>query len=196
MRLASLSLLSVGALALTCSQSGEPQEDRTLRKLKEAQAQNVPGPRSEDPNAELARNALSEPHVETLPWAGASVRAGDVVIDFRRATKSKALSSKRVTLTTEDNFVQVELSFESLAAKDVGVSMNGIVLKSAARRWPLARDAQLVGGSRDLELPLGPHDKRTEQLLFEVSDAELKTPLAIEIPSTPAPVTIELHPNK
>jgi len=184
MRLWPAPLLAAAALLLGagCSR-GEPtpESDRTLARLKqeaERVAAHGPGGRApaQDPNAGLATLAAAQADARPadggrlqLPEGNATVHVGTVAVKLLGLTASHAESTSRVTLTTEELFLRVQLITQNVGERAAKLDFNSVrVIDGRGGAWTLARDVQRLAGTRELAAPLEPMDRREYVLFFEV----------------------------
>lgn len=178
--------------------AGDPGTDHTIAKLKQEQArlaregQPAPTPRGApkaDPLAEAVA-APSQPEDLTLP-ASAPTKLGDATVKLTGLRRSQAVAGAKVTLTTADAFVRVELSV--LAGKGQTVSLNDATLHKGAQTFELATDAMRVGGGSPTRFELVPGEERSVVLYFELPREAVGPGLALTLPSAGPPVEVPLQ---
>jgi hypothetical protein len=176
-----LLLLAVAAL-LGCPEKNpgvsKAEDDHTLAKLKEAQAlgDNVQGPPqpAQDPNqklADLAAAGPSEGGPRPLPAKNETVHLGTVALKLVGLSTAPTVSNGKLTLSTDDTFLLVKVLAQNVGEREqeldfsLAAVKNGKQLESA-----IARDAQRVGGTKELRQTFGLGDKQRQELvlIFEV----------------------------
>lgn len=191
-------LLCTAALLGGCTKE-EPaptqSEDRTLAKLRQevdrvnqggapAAPPNVP----EDPNARLAGLAAGHEADEARTYA---LPSKDVVKVDTLALQPAALEAVhslsgtgKVALTTPELFVRVKLEAENTGPQLVNVPFSAARLVDAeGKEYPIARDAQTVGGTRKLDHSWEHQQRESLVLLFEAPPAAMAPGLALLIPT-------------
>ena len=212
---ASLSpLLLAVALAWSwgCTKEEAPpsQEDRTLAKLR-AEAERVDrggapsGPPTktqaptEDPNATLAGLAAGEVGATDeklpLPDANATVHVGTLAMKLTKLESSQTVQgSGKLGLATEDRFLRVELIAQNVDKAQANVALDGArVVDPAGKEYGVARDAQIVGGTRQLRRVWAPEERTEVVLLFELPPASIGEGLTLVLPSTSGDVRLALQ---
>ncbi|HEX8699464.1 MAG TPA: hypothetical protein VF815_11550 [Myxococcaceae bacterium] len=193
----------------TKEEAPPPQEDRTLAKLR-AEAERVdrggapsgpptrgPAP-SEDPNSTLAGVAAGEVGANEeklrLPESNATVHVGTLAVKLVGIESSQAVQgSGKVGLATEERFLRVELIAQNVDKAVATVGLEGArVVDAAGKEFGLARDAQIVAGTRQLrrEWPAG--ERAEVVLLFELPPASIGEGLTLVLPSTSGDVRLAL----
>ena len=194
----------------TKEEAPPPQEDRTLAKLR-AEAERVDrggatsGPPSktqvptEDPNAGLAGLAAGEVGANdeklNLPDSNPTVHVGTLALKLTKLEAMQAVQgSGKIGLATEDRFLRVELIAQNVGKAPADVSLNGArVVDAAGKEFGLARDAQIVGGTRQLQREWAPEERTEVVLLFELPPASIGEGLTLVLPSTSGDVRLALQ---
>jgi hypothetical protein len=205
-------LLLAVALAWGCTkEEAPPQEDRTLAKLR-AEAERVdrggapsgpptqaPAP-AEDPNATLAGLAAGEVGANEerlrLPESNATVHVGTLALKLTKLESTQAVqgSGKVGGLATEDRFLRMELIAQNVDKAPANVALDGArVVDAAGKEYGIARDAQIVGGTRQLRRVWAPDERSEVVLLFELPPASIGEGLTLVLPSTSGDVRLALQ---
>ncbi|QRK03971.1 hypothetical protein JQX13_27190 [Archangium violaceum] len=193
-----------GLAALLCSaalmggckkEESAPTEDRTLAKLRQevdrvnqGGAPAAPPDAPADPNARLAGLAAGHEAEQARTYALASKERVKVDTLSLKPTHLEALHSLsgkgKVSLTTTDLFVRVELEAENVGPQPVDLSLSATRLVDAeGKEYPIARDAQTVGGTRTLDHTWQREQRESLVLLFEAPAEALAPGLALLIPT-------------
>jgi hypothetical protein len=206
-------LLLAVALAFSwgCTkEEAPPQEDRTLAKLR-AEAERVdrggapsgppsrgPAP-SEDPNATLAGLATGEKGSAEeklrLPEKSGTVHVGSLAVKLMKLEATQLVQgSGKVGLATEDRFLRVELIAQNVSKAPADAVLEGArVVDAAGQEFGLARDAQIVGGTRQLRRTWAPEERTEVVLLFELPKASIGEGLTLVLPATSGDVRLALQ---
>ncbi len=193
--LAPVALLTAAALLLGgCTKEestpGAPGagDDRTLRKLREEVdrvnqgGHPTRGPESTrgDPNANLAGlaaglDASGERRLD-LPASNATVHVDALAVKLTGLESShSAKGSGKVSLTTEELFLSVRLVAQNVGAAPLTLDLDGAkVVGAGGQQYPLARDAQVVAGTRPLRRTWAPEERADVVLLFELPPEALR----------------------
>lgn len=193
--LAPAALLTAAALLLggcTKEESARAPEgggdDRTLQKLR-AEVDRVNqgghptrGPESTrgDPNAQLAGLAAGlEESAERplpLPERNDTVHVDTLAVKLTGLESSHSVKgSGKVGLTTEELFLRVRLVTQNVGAAPVTLDLDGAqVVGAGGQQYTLARDAQVVAGTRPLRRTWAPQERTDVVLLFELPPAALR----------------------
>lgn len=189
-------LLWTAALLGGCTKEEPVPEDRTLEKLR-AEVDRVnrggapanPPLAVDDPRARLASRAAGHeekaPPPLTLPAKNETVHASTVAL---KLTGLEALHSVRgsgaVGLTTDELFLRVELVTQNVGSAPVALALGGARLRDAwGKEYTLARDAQMLAGTRPLERTWEPDKREPLVLLFELPPAALASGLTLLLPT-------------
>jgi len=203
-------LLLAVALTWGCTkEEAPPQEDRTLAKLR-AEADRVdrggapsgppikaPAP-SEDPNATLAGLAAGEVGANDeklrVPDSTPTVHVGTLALKLISLESSQAVQgSGKIGLATEDRFLRVELIAQNVDKAPANVALDGArVVDAAGKEYGLARDAQIVGGTRQLRREWASQERTEVVLLFELPPASIGEGLTLVLPSISGDVRLAL----
>jgi hypothetical protein len=163
-------------------------EDRTLRKLRqEVDRVNQGGPATRgpeatrgDPNANLAGLAAgldeSGERRLSLPEPNATVHVDTLAVKLAGLESSHSVrGSGKVALTTEELFLRVRLVAQNVGAAPVTVDLDGAkVVGADGPPYALARDAQVVAGTRPLRRTWAPEERTELALLFELPPTALR----------------------
>jgi hypothetical protein len=190
-------LLWTAALLEGCAkEEPAPTEDRTLQKLR-AEVERVnrggapatPPGIPEDPNARLAGLATGHeaPQAPRLspPSENATVHVGTVAMKLTGLEAHHSLhGSGKVSLTTDELFLRVQLITQNVGSTPAALSLGGARLVDAeGKEYALARDAQLIAGTRQLDRTWGQEQREPLVLLFEVPPAALTPGLTLLLPT-------------
>lgn len=180
------------------------EQDRTLLKLKEAQEKGDVGkgpPAQEHPNQKLADIVTGSKAAEggplPLPAKNDPVRLGTVSLQLKALETSPTVSSGKISLSTEQLFLAVKLLAENTSEREqlLDFSMAKVVAKG--EEHPIARDAQRVGGTRELQQTFGLAKglQKTEiVLLFEIPPGTVGSGMTLHIKSPELdPVSLPLE---
>jgi hypothetical protein len=205
-------LLLAAALSWGCTkeEAPPPQEDRTLAKLR-AEAERVdrggapsgpptraPAP-SEDPNARLAGLSSGEVGASQeklrLPEANDTIHVDSLAVKLTGLESSQAVQgSGKVGLATEDRFLRVTLVGQNVGAAPISVPLDGArVVDAEGKEYRVARDAQIVGGTRDLRRTWPASERMDVVLLFELPPSSIGAGLTLVLPSTSGDVRLALQ---
>lgn len=194
----------VGAMAGLCllaagcrrEQPPPPPSDRTLDRLRsEVERVNAGGAMAtapdqpEDPNQHLAALAAGQ---GTAPGpegpldsarVGGTASGGGLTATLRSAETSHRLQGKAMALTTEELFLKLEVELSTGAARHLAIDR--AVVTSEEGDHPMARDAQILAGTRQLGFDLAAGETRQVTLLFEVPRTSvLQGPLVLSLPQS------------
>nr|WP_211193792.1 hypothetical protein [Pyxidicoccus fallax] len=163
-------------------------DDRTLQKLRaEVDRVNQGGRPSQgpeatrgDPNANLAGLAAGldesgERQLE-LPASNATVHVDALAVKLTGLDAAHSVKgSGKVGLTTEDLFLRVRLVTQNVGAAPLTLDLDGAkVVGADGQQYTLARDAQVVAGTRPLRRTWAPEERTDVVLLFELPPAALR----------------------
>lgn len=163
-------------------------EDRTLQKLRQevdrvnqgGRPAQGPGSTRGDPNANLAGLAagLDESAEQTLalPERNDTAHVDTVAVKLTGLTSSHSVKgSGKVGLTTEELFLRVQLVTQNVGPAPVTLDLDGAkVVDGQGQQYGLARDAQVVAGTRPLRRTWAPEERTDVVLLFELPPAALR----------------------
>lgn len=163
-------------------------EDRTLQKLRQevdrvnqgGRPAQGPGATRGDPNANLAGLAAgldeSAEQVLPLPSPNDTVHVDTVAVKLTGLKSSHSVKgSGKVGLTTEDLFFRVQLVTQNVGAAPATLDMDGAkVVDAQGQEYPLARDAQVVAGTRPLRRTWAAEERTDVALFFELPPAALR----------------------
>jgi hypothetical protein len=204
-------LLLAVALAWGCTkEEAPPQEDRTLAKLR-AEAERVerggapsaPPTRahaaSGDPNAVLAGLAAGEADGSQeklrLPEPNNTVHVDTLAVKLSGLESSQAVQgSGKVGLATEERFLRVALVAENVGKAPLEVALDGArVVDAQGKEYRVARDAQILGGTRQLRRTWGLSERMDVVLFFELPPSSIGADLTLVLPSTNGDVRLALQ---
>lgn len=190
-------LLCAAALLEGCKKE-EPapvNEDRTLEKLRQevdrvnqgGAPSNAPGA-PEDPNARLAGLAAGREADQAKTYALPSkeaVKVDGLSLQPSGLESLHSLSAGKVSLTTTDLFVRVKLEGQNTGGVPVNVPLSQAKLVDAeGKEYPIASDAQTVGGTRKLDHTWELEQHESLVLVFEAPPAAMAPGLALVIPTS------------
>jgi hypothetical protein len=190
-------LLCAAALLEGCKkeESAPTTEDRTLEKLRqEVDRVNQGGAPStapgtpEDPNARLAGLAAGHEADQAKTYAlptKETVKVDTLALQPTALESLHSLSGTgKVSLTTTDLFVRVKLDAENVGTQALHVRLSESRLVDAqGKEYPIASDAQTVGGTRKLDRTWEQEQQASLVLVFEAPPAALAPGLALVIPT-------------
>lgn len=193
-----VAVLLCAALLGGCTEKPQeptPNDDRTLARLRQevdrvnkggapAVAPDAPS----DPNARLAGLAASreQDSVKNYPLAAPQpVQVDTLSIQPQALEAMHSLrGSGKVGLTTTDLFVRVTLKVQNTGDKPLNVTLSGARLVDAAgQSYPIARDAQTVGGTRVLDHTWAREQGEVLVLFFELPAPAVAAGLGLLIPT-------------
>lgn len=203
-------ILLAAALAWGCTkEEAPPQEDRTLAKLR-AEADRVgkggapSGPPSraqqpsEDPNMGLAGLATADEGASErklrLPDSNETKHVDTVAVKLTGLEASHSVKGGKLSLTTEDQFLRVQLVMQNVGQAPAALSLEGAKLVDAAgKEHSLARDVQIAAGTRELRHTWAPEERSDVVLFFEVPPSTLDAGLTLVLPATSGDVRFALR---
>jgi hypothetical protein len=204
-------MLLAAALAWGCTkEEAPPQEDRTLAKLR-AEADRVgkggapAGPPSraqqasdEDPNMGLAGLATADEGASDrklrLPDPNDTKHVDTVAVKLTGLEASHSVKGGKLSLTTEEQFLRVQLVMQNVGQAPANLSLDGARLVDAAgKEYPLARDVQIAAGTRELRHTWAPEERSDVVLFFEVPPSTLDAGLTLVLPATSGDVRLALR---
>ncbi len=203
-------MLVAAALAWGCTkEEPPPQEDRTLAKLR-AEANRldrggapsgppVPAAPPEDPNSGLAVLATvdgaSESRTLPLPSSNETLHVDTVAVKLTGLESSHSVQAPgKPGLTTEDRFLRVQMITENVGTAPASLSLEGTRLVDAeGKEYPVARDAQIVGGTRELRRTWAPSERVEVVLFFELSPSVIDAGLTLLLPSSSGDIRLALQ---
>ncbi len=202
-------LLLAAALVWGCSkEEAPPQEDRTLAKLR-AEADRVgkggapSGPpvrtaAPADPNANLADLATAGSDGPgrklRLPEPNDTKHVDTVAVKLTGLESSHSVKGGKLSLTTEELFLRVQLIAQNVGAAPAAVAMEGArLVEAGGKEYAVARDAQIAAGTRDLRHSWAPEERSEVVLFFEVPPSALDSGLTLVLPATRGDVRLALR---
>jgi hypothetical protein len=202
-------LLLAAALAWGCTkEEAPPQEDRTLAKLR-AEADRVgkggapsgpPGRAQvpEDPNAGLATLATADEgaseHKLRLPEPNETKHVDTVAVKLTGLESSHSIKGGKLSLTTEELFLRVQLVAQNVGKEPAPMSMEGAKLvDEAGKEYAVARDAQITAGTRQLGRTWAPEERADVVLFFEIPPSALDADLTLVLPAASGDVRLALR---
>jgi hypothetical protein len=202
MRRAALAAL----LFLGCPKPAEPpQEDRLLAKLRaekdrEAREGALPGapvPDLNNPSFNTGEDPLAktaaEPPAETKPLKlpeKIEFTSGKLLVRLNGAETSQTAAGNRVKLSTNEQFLRVDLKLKAVEAAEV--DLGAATLKAGDETFAIARDAQRVVGTKNLTRAINAGEAFETVLMFELPEAALAKGVTLQLPLTP-PLEVPLQ---
>jgi hypothetical protein len=202
-------LLLAAALAWGCTkEEAPPQEDRTLAKLRaeadrvgKGGAPSAPPSRTTapaDPNATLADLATTDADGAErplrLPEPNDTKHVDTVAVKLTGLLSSHSVKGGKLSLTTEELFLRVQLVAQNVGAAPAAVPLEGARLVDAeGKEHAVARDAQIAAGTRDLRHTWAPEERTEVVLFFEVPPSALGSGLTLVLPATSGDVRLALQ---
>jgi hypothetical protein len=202
-------LLLVAALAWGCTKDEPPPpEDRTLAKLR-AEADRVEkggapsGPPNRavpptDPNATLADLATNGPAATEqklrIPEPNDTKHVDTLAVKLTALQTSHSVKGEKLSLTTEELFLRVQLVAQNVGTAPAVVALGGArLVDGEAKEYPVARDAQIAAGTRELQRTWAPEERADLVLIFEIPSSALGSGLALMLPATRGDVRLQLR---
>jgi hypothetical protein len=202
-------LFLTAALVGGCLKEEAPPEDRTLSKLR-AEVDRVgrggapSGPRGEPsapetPNAALAGLASGQDYAQKRklhpPEPNETVHVGTVAVKLVGLEASHGVQgSGKVGLTTEELFLRVQLITQNVGPTAAGLALGPAKLVDpAGQMYAVARDVQMVAGTRELQRTWSPDERSELILFFEVPPSALGAGLTLVLPSPSGDVRLPLQ---
>ncbi len=186
-----LALAAVGLALAGCPKSDEqpPADDRLLQKLqaekdrlqKNGEAPRpLPGPAPiAEPNP-LAQRAAMPDVPKVLPVPGnPDFACGKASCRVSSVETSHSVATDKMTLTSDDYFVRVVVTAQLAAGGPIDLSQATLV--QGEEKFTIARDAQSLGGTRDLNRAAKPGEKTEATLYFEVPKAAIAPGLKLVV---------------
>lgn len=174
-----------------------PPPDRTLDKLRaEVDRANAggavassPAAEQEDPNqnlAALAAGIATDRGPEgplPLPSEGQEASAGELALHLGSAETRHQVKGTGMSLTSEELFLRAVVEVRNRGKSVSHVNIERFVVTDGETQWKLARDAQVLAGTRALGFDLTPGEQREVVLMFEVPPSALAGPtLVLSLP--------------
>jgi len=202
-------MLLAAALLWGCTkEEAPPQEDRTLAKLR-AEADRVgkggapSGPPSrtqapEDPNMGLADLATADQGASDrklrMPEPNDTKHVDTVAVKLTGLEASHSVKGEKLSLTTEEQFLRVQLVMQNVGQAPAAVSLEGArLVDEAGKEFALARDAQIAAGTRELRHTWAPEERSDVVLFFELPPSTLEAGLTLVLPTTSGDVRLALR---
>jgi len=197
------SLLCASTLLGGCKDQPEPEPttDRTLEQLRlevervnKGGAPAAPPDAPVDPNERLAQLAAAQDAEAPKRFSVVSRKAVPVNDGFEvRPAGLEAMhtlrGTSRLSLTTEEYFVRLTLEARNTGQEPASLGLsNARLVDEAGNEYAIARDAQNVGGTRQLDLiQVESEQKQSLVLIFEVPESALAPGLTLLIPTRGGP---------
>ncbi len=153
---------------------GPPADDRLLKKLQAEKDRLgkgaepvaiVAAPVAPEPNPLAARAAMPD-RPKTVPISGSpDFMVGKAACRVSSIETSHHVAGEKLSLTTDDYFVKVTLTGQVAGGGPLDLSQAKLV--AGGTDYPVARDAQRLAGSRELNRKLAPDEKIEAVLYFE-----------------------------
>jgi hypothetical protein len=199
-------LLLAAALAWGCTkEEAPPQEDRTLSKLRaEVDRVNQGGAPSgppdkaapEDPNASLADLAAggADGRKLQLPEKNDTQHVDTVAVKLTGLESSHSAKGAKLSLTTEELFLRVQLVTQNVGAAPASLGLdNARLVDAEGKEYPVARDAQIAAGTRELRRTWAPQERTEVVLFFELPPSAIGSGLTLVLPATSGDVRFALQ---
>ncbi len=170
------------------SPPSDPGMDHTIAKLKQEQARQARESKV-DPLAE-AVVAPEKPEDLALPPTGPA-KLGGATVKLTGLRRSQSVTGSKLTLTTADAFLRVELVIT--AGKAQTLSLSDVALHQGSQTYELATDAMRVGGGSPTRLELAPGEAKAIVLYFELPRDAVGKGLALTLPGGGAPSEVPLQ---
>lgn len=201
-------MLLAAALAWGCEKEEPRTEDRTIAKLRAEQNRvgkggTPSGPPTRlttpppDPNANLAGLATAddgEARKLKLPDPNDTKHVDTVAVKLVALESSHSVKGGKLSLTTEELFLRVQLVAQNVGAAPAPLALDGARLVDAAgKEYPVARDAQIAAGTRELTHTWGPQERAEVVLFFEIPPPALDSGLTLVLPASSGDVRLPLR---
>ncbi len=183
---------TVAALGLMLLGCPKPEavsaEDRLLKKLQAEKDRLEKGGTPARPSlpaapaepSPLAVRAAMPDVPKTLPIAGSpDFSCGLAACRVSSVETSHSIGGEKMSLTSDDYFIKVVLSAQRVGGGALDLSAAKLV--AGSHEYPIARDAQLLAGSRELSVSLEPDQKVERVLLFEAPKAAIAPGLKLVV---------------
>ncbi|MCP3101069.1 hypothetical protein LZ198_19520 [Myxococcus sp. K15C18031901] len=183
-------------------------DERTLQKLRQevdrvnqgGRATAAPEPVRAAPNAQLAGLAAAQtdmaPQKLNLPEPNDTVHVDTVAMKLTGLEASHSVKgSGKLSMTTEDQFLRVQLVTQNVGEKPASLDLDEAkVVDAKGTAYGVARDVQVLAGTRPLRRTWGPDERTDMVLLFELPPQALReSTLGLVIPGTGGEVRIPLR---
>lgn len=185
-------LLAAAGLALAgCPKADEqpPADDRLLQKLqaekdrlqKNGEVPKLPvaAPIAAEPNP-LAQRAAMPDAPKVLPVPGnPDFACGKAACRVSSVETAHSVATDKTTLTSDDYFVKVIVTAQLAAGGPVDLSSATLV--NGEQTFAIARDAQSLAGTRELNRTAKPGEKLEATLYFEAPKAAIGPGLKLKV---------------
>ncbi|MBN1208096.1 MAG: hypothetical protein JXB05_24745 [Myxococcaceae bacterium] len=201
-------LLLAAALTWGCTkEEAPPPEDRTLARLRaevdrvnQGGAPSGPPARAaapEDPNASLADLAAADgaqARKLPLPEKNDTQHVDTVAVKLTGLESSHSTKGGKLSLTTEELFLRVQLVTENVGAAPASLALDGArLVDTEGKEYPVARDAQIAAGTRELRRTWAPQERTEVVLFFELPPSAIGSGLTLVLPATSGDVRLALQ---
>ncbi|XXF76650.1 hypothetical protein P2318_26870 [Myxococcaceae bacterium GXIMD 01537] len=203
-------LLAVATLVGGCrKEEAPPQEDRTLARLRDevdrvnrgaAPAGPPSAAPSEAPNARLAGLAAGASEAEerplNLPKDNPTVHVDSVAVKLTGLEAAHTLKGvSNMGLTTEEMFLRVKLVTENVGQTPAKLDLDTARVQDAeGKPYTIARDAQVLAGTRQLERTWEPGERTELVLVFEVPPSAVRAEaLTLVLPAANGDIQLALR---
>jgi hypothetical protein len=205
MKRAALAALLLGAACTKGADAPNP-EDRLLAKLKaEQEREKKEGPTAspvgphpnldapdvnvDDGLAKVAAEPPTEVKSRKLPEK-IDFKAGQLGVKLNGVETSQSISNGKVRLSTNEQFLRVDLKLTADAAATIDLS--GAVAKAGDETFPIAKDVQHIVGTKNLTRPVAAGESFETVMMFELPEAALAKGVTLKLP-LPAPLEVPLQ---
>ena len=202
MRRAALAALLLGAACTKGADTPNP-EDRLLAKLKAEQEREKkegptvgPHPNLDSPEMNvddgLAKAAVEPPTpVKSLKLPEkVEFKSGQLAVKLNGAETSQSIANGKVRLSTNEQFLRIELKLTADAAANIDLS--SALARAGDETFPIAKDVQRLVGTKNLTRPVAAGESFETVLMFELPDAALAKGVTLKLP-LPAPLEVPLQ---
>lgn len=174
MRLLASTILLAVALTGCPKDEGPSQDDRLIKKLQAEKDRIANGgeavrpalpPVTAEPNPLAARAAMPD-KPKTVPLVGSpDFMVGKAACRISSVETSHNVAGEKMSLTSDDYFFKVTLTGQVAGGGPLDLTQAKLV--SGALEFPIAKDAQRLAGTHELNRILAPDEKVETVLYFE-----------------------------
>ena len=163
--------------------------DHTIAKLKQEQAR-----QAREAQGRPARRRpwprRRSPKISRSPPTGPA-KLGGATVRLTGLRRSQSVTGSKLTLTTADAFLRVELVITAGKAQTLGLS--DVAVHQGSQTYELATDAMRVGGGSPTRLELAPGEEKAIVLYFELPKDAVGKGLALTLPGGGAASEVPLQ---
>ena len=115
---------------------------------------------------------------------------GKLLVRLNGAETSQTAAGDRVKLSTNEQFLRVDLKLK--AAETAEVDLSAAAIKAGDEVFTIARDAQRVVGTKNLTRAINAGEAFETVLMFELPEAAIAKGITLQLPLTP-PLEVPLQ---